>query len=111
MGDDQGESHQGLHKNFLQILSVVSIKVVSISLYAPFDAQAGTLERLVEALTTQSGEINAKHYSEFFATYRAIATTKEVLQITLARYKDVYDSGDDTDEDDRAARLRRNILE
>lgn len=47
--------------------------------------QAGTLERIVECLTSATGELNSKHFNELFATYRAIATAKDVLNLILQR--------------------------
>lgn len=48
--------------------------------------RAGTLERLVETLLTAFGDNDLTYTSIFLSTYRAFATTKNVLELLLDRY-------------------------
>ncbi|NXF33275.1 RGL1 protein, partial [Nyctibius bracteatus] len=48
--------------------------------------KAGTLEKLVENLLTACGDNDFTYISIFLSTYRAFASTKEVLELLLDRY-------------------------
>uniref|UniRef100_A0A673H004 Ral guanine nucleotide dissociation stimulator-like 1 n=1 Tax=Sinocyclocheilus rhinocerous TaxID=307959 RepID=A0A673H004_9TELE len=48
--------------------------------------RAGTLERLVETLLTAFGDNDLTYTSIFLSTYRAFATTQNVLELLLDRY-------------------------
>ncbi|XP_030061212.1 ral guanine nucleotide dissociation stimulator-like 1 [Microcaecilia unicolor] len=48
--------------------------------------RAGTLEKLVENLLTAFGDNDFTYISIFLSTYRAFASTKEVLEILIERY-------------------------
>ncbi|XP_007893793.2 ral guanine nucleotide dissociation stimulator-like 1 isoform X2 [Callorhinchus milii] len=48
--------------------------------------KAGTLEKLVENLLTAFGDNDFTYISIFLATYRAFASTKDVLELLLDRY-------------------------
>ncbi|XP_014272461.1 ral guanine nucleotide dissociation stimulator-like 1 isoform X2 [Halyomorpha halys] len=48
--------------------------------------KAGTLERLVEALATDEGELESTYVNIFLATYRTFASPHEVLTLLLDRY-------------------------
>ncbi|NXJ63874.1 RGL1 protein, partial [Rostratula benghalensis] len=48
--------------------------------------KAGTLEKLVENLLTAFGDNDFTYISIFLSTYRAFASTKEVLELLLDRY-------------------------
>ncbi|XP_069645692.1 ral guanine nucleotide dissociation stimulator-like 1 [Haliaeetus albicilla] len=48
--------------------------------------KAGTLEKLVENLLTAFGDNDFTYISIFLSTYRAFASTKEVLELLLHRY-------------------------
>ncbi|XP_067137082.1 ral guanine nucleotide dissociation stimulator-like 1 isoform X1 [Centruroides vittatus] len=49
--------------------------------------KAGTLEKLVESLANDSGELESTYINIFFATYRSFATPRQVLMLLLDRYK------------------------
>ncbi|XP_013396333.1 ral guanine nucleotide dissociation stimulator-like 1 [Lingula anatina] len=48
--------------------------------------KAGTLERLVESLSSETGELDSSYVNVFLATYRTFASAKQVLQLILDRY-------------------------
>lgn len=47
--------------------------------------KAGTLEKLVESLTSDDGELESTYINIFFATYRTFATPEKVLSLILER--------------------------
>ncbi|BES89425.1 Ral guanine nucleotide [Nesidiocoris tenuis] len=49
--------------------------------------KAGTLQRLVEALATDEGELESTYVNIFLATYRTFATAHQVLTLLLDRYE------------------------
>ncbi|KAG8186600.1 hypothetical protein JTE90_019922 [Oedothorax gibbosus] len=49
--------------------------------------KAGTLEKLVESLTTDAGELESTYMNIFLSTYRSFATPNQVLTILLSRYE------------------------
>ncbi|KAH9514515.1 Ral guanine nucleotide dissociation stimulator-like 1 [Bulinus truncatus] len=51
--------------------------------------RAGTLARLVESLTNSKGEMDSSYVNIFLATYRTFATTRQVLDALVDRYKSV----------------------
>ncbi|XP_041988655.1 ral guanine nucleotide dissociation stimulator isoform X3 [Aricia agestis] len=61
--------------------------------------KAGTVERLVEALATDDGELESTYVNVFLATYRSFAECSRVLDLLLRRYEalaaeDVSSAGD-----------------
>jgi ral guanine nucleotide dissociation stimulator-like 1 len=48
--------------------------------------KAGTVQRLVESLANDDGELESTYINVFFATYRAFTTPSNVLELLLARY-------------------------
>nr|CAH7759876.1 unnamed protein product [Callosobruchus chinensis] len=54
--------------------------------------KAGTLKRLVEALSTDDGELETTYVNVFLATYRSFSTPAEVLRLLIERYAEL-DSG------------------
>ncbi|GAB1868449.1 Ral guanine nucleotide dissociation stimulator-like 1 [Camponotus japonicus] len=48
--------------------------------------KAGTVQRLVESLANDDGELESTYINVFLATYRAFTTPHEVLELLLARY-------------------------
>lgn len=52
--------------------------------------KAATLRRLVEALSTDDGELDTTFVNVFLATYRTYARPDEVLDLLLDRYKCLY---------------------
>jgi len=55
--------------------------------------ECGTLDRLVECVTTETGEFDSRHFNVLFATYRPLASADDVLARLVRRYKRV-ESGD-----------------
>lgn len=51
--------------------------------------KAGTLQKLVEALATDDGELETTYINVFLATYRSFSTPKEVLKLLLQRYEEL----------------------
>ncbi|KAJ4442181.1 hypothetical protein ANN_12047 [Periplaneta americana] len=49
--------------------------------------KAGTLEKLVESLATDDGELESTYINVFLTTYRTFATAKQVLTLLLDRYE------------------------
>lgn len=49
--------------------------------------KSGTLSKLVESLVTVKGEMDSCYVNVFLATYRTFATTQEVLNLLIERYK------------------------
>lgn len=54
--------------------------------------KAGTVQRLVESLANDDGELESTYINVFLATYRAFTTPREVLELLLTRY-DALDEG------------------
>ncbi|XP_030746426.1 ral guanine nucleotide dissociation stimulator-like 1 isoform X2 [Sitophilus oryzae] len=54
--------------------------------------KAGTLRKLVEALSTDDGELETTYINVFLATYRSFSTAKEVLKLLLERYEELCES-------------------
>jgi len=48
--------------------------------------KAGTVQRLVESLANDDGELESTYINIFLATYRAFTTPREVPELLLARY-------------------------
>ncbi|XP_060519056.1 ral guanine nucleotide dissociation stimulator-like 1 isoform X3 [Cylas formicarius] len=53
--------------------------------------KAATLKKLVEALSTDDGELETTYINVFLATYRSFSTPKEVLRLLLERYEELCD--------------------
>lgn len=49
--------------------------------------KAATLEKLVESLATDDGELESTYINVFLATYRTFATSQQVLSLLLDRYR------------------------
>ncbi|XP_063234684.1 ral guanine nucleotide dissociation stimulator-like 1 isoform X3 [Bacillus rossius redtenbacheri] len=49
--------------------------------------KAGSLERLVESLATDDGELESTYINVFLTTYRTFASAKQVLTLLLDRYE------------------------
>ncbi|XP_032883759.1 ral guanine nucleotide dissociation stimulator-like 1 isoform X4 [Amblyraja radiata] len=62
--------------------------------------KAGTLEKLVENLLTDFGDNDFTYISIFLSTYRAFATTEQVLELLLDRYGnfECQSGGEDADQ-------------
>lgn len=51
--------------------------------------KAGTLEKLVESLASDSGELESTYVNVFLATYRTFSTAFKVLTLIIKRYEDL----------------------
>ena len=49
--------------------------------------KAGTLEKLIESLATDSGELESTYVNIFLATYRTFSTAHQVLTLITQRYQ------------------------
>lgn len=49
--------------------------------------KAGTLQKLVESLTTDTGELESTYMNIFLSTYRSFASPNQVLSLLLNRYE------------------------
>ena len=47
--------------------------------------KAGTLEKLVESLSSDTGELESTYINVFLATYRTFASAKQVLNLLTER--------------------------
>ncbi|KAI4464465.1 guanine nucleotide exchange factor [Holotrichia oblita] len=54
--------------------------------------KAGTLKKLVEALSTDDGELETTYINVFLATYRSFSSPKEVLKLLLQRYEELAET-------------------
>ncbi|KAK9869539.1 hypothetical protein WA026_003295 [Henosepilachna vigintioctopunctata] len=60
--------------------------------------KAGTLKKLVEALSTDDGELETTYINVFLATYRSFSSPREVLKLLLRRYEELSDADDVVDQ-------------
>ena len=51
--------------------------------------KAGTLEKLVESLASDTGELESTYVNVFLATYRCFSTADQVLELISKRYADL----------------------
>ncbi|XKL63502.1 hypothetical protein PGB90_005866 [Kerria lacca] len=61
--------------------------------------KAGTLEKLVESLTSDDGELESTYFNIFFTTYRTFATPEKVLTLILERYEKLVNNELDLSEE------------
>ncbi|CAL1271789.1 unnamed protein product [Larinioides sclopetarius] len=52
--------------------------------------KAGTLEKLVESLATDTGELDSTYMNIFLSTYRSFASPNQVLSILLNRFEQMH---------------------
>ena len=57
--------------------------------------KAGTLEKLVESLASDSGELESTYVNVFLATYRTFSTATQVLSLISDRYRELGESSND----------------
>merc|ERR1719270_2384860 len=55
--------------------------------------KAGTLEKLVESLSSDTGELESTYINVFLATYRTFASAKQVLNLLTERYEQLGELG------------------
>jgi len=70
--------------------------------------KAGTLQRLVEALATDEGELESTYVNVFLATYRTFSTQQQVLSLLLDRYEQL--ANNELDLPEKVADLHRKTL-
>ncbi|XP_034943661.1 ral guanine nucleotide dissociation stimulator isoform X2 [Chelonus insularis] len=63
--------------------------------------KAGTVQKLVESLANDDGELESTYINVFLATYRAFTTPREVLELLLARYDALEDASHQSGEQHR----------
>lgn len=51
--------------------------------------KAGTLDNLVECLSSDTGELDSTYVNVFLSTYRAFSSPKQVLNLILERYRQI----------------------
>jgi hypothetical protein len=51
--------------------------------------KAGTLEKLVESLASDTGELESTYVNVFLATYRTFSTASQILALIAKRYADL----------------------
>ncbi|XP_021949203.1 ral guanine nucleotide dissociation stimulator isoform X2 [Folsomia candida] len=73
-----GSNDDDLHEEIAHLMwETVKVKVL----------KAGSLEKVVEAISNEDSDVQATHLSVFLATYRAFATAPEVMKEIIKIYK------------------------
>lgn len=72
--------------------------------------KAGTLNKLIEALSSETGEIDSTYVNIFLSTYRAFASAKQVLNSILNRYKFIGEDVNIKQEEKEAHRKTLRIV-
>merc|ERR1712088_311208 len=67
--------------------------------------KAGTMEKLVESLASDTGELESTYINVFLATYRTFASPKQVLNLLTERYEQLAGAG----APDRVEQYRRTL--
>ncbi|CAF3365156.1 unnamed protein product [Rotaria sp. Silwood1] len=70
-----------------------------------YQLKAGTLEKIVEYLTNDTGELDATHMHILFSTYRTFTNTRTLIDTIITRYRTVLPASLDMTED-----VRQNTL-
>lgn len=68
--------------------------------------KAGTLDKIVEYLTTDTGELDTTHMHILFSTYRRYTNTKTLIDTILSRYRAVLPASLDMTEDVRQKTIK-----
>ncbi|CAF0925830.1 unnamed protein product [Adineta steineri] len=71
-----------------------------------YQLKAGTLEKVVECLTSKHGDLDTSHMHILFATYRTYTNTRTLIETILARYRAVVPASLDMTEDVRQKNLK-----
>jgi ral guanine nucleotide dissociation stimulator-like 1 len=72
--------------------------------------KSGTIERLVENLSCETGEIDSTYVNVFLSTFRAFAKTKQVLTLLLDRYVHIGENSDMKQQDKEGHRKTMRIV-
>ena len=68
--------------------------------------KAGTLEKIVEYLTNDDGELDTTHMYILFSTYRTFTNTRTLIDTLFTRYRAVLPASLDMTEDVRQKTLK-----
>lgn len=71
-----------------------------------YQLKAGTLEKIVECLTNDDGELDSTHMHILFSTYRTFSNTRTLIDAIIARYRAVFPASLDMTEDTRRKTLK-----
>jgi hypothetical protein len=71
-----------------------------------YQLKAGTLEKIVEYLTNDTGELDTTHMHILFSTYRSFTNTRLLIDTIIARYRAVLPASLDMTEDVRQKTLQ-----
>ncbi|KAF7282319.1 hypothetical protein GWI33_002892 [Rhynchophorus ferrugineus] len=72
--------------------------------------KAGTLKKLVEALSTDDGELETTYINVFLATYRSFSTAKEVLKLLLERYEELSEAPQNGRGEDQLEQHKKTLI-
>ncbi|CAF4442444.1 unnamed protein product, partial [Adineta steineri] len=70
-----------------------------------YQLKAGTLEKIVECLTNDQGELDTTHMYILFSTYRTFTNTRTLIDTLIQRYRTVLPASLDMTEDIRQKTL------
>jgi hypothetical protein len=99
----QNKTTGDIHSNDHGTLLYSTIKV--------YQLKAGTLDKIVEYLTNDDGELDTTHMHILFSTYRTFTNTRTLIDTLINRYKTVLPASLDMTEDIRQKTLKyENIL-
>ncbi|CAF2498861.1 unnamed protein product [Rotaria sp. Silwood2] len=71
-----------------------------------YQLKAGTLEKIVECLTNDTGELDATNMHILFSTYRTFTNTRTLIDTIIIRYRAVLPASLDMTEDVRQKTLK-----
>ncbi len=71
-----------------------------------YQLKAGTLEKIVEHLTNDDGELDTTHMHILFSTYRTFTNTRVLIDTLITRYRTVLPASLDMTEDVRQKTLK-----
>ncbi|KAJ1521513.1 hypothetical protein ONE63_003178 [Megalurothrips usitatus] len=72
--------------------------------------KAATLEKLVESLATDDGELESTYINVFLSTYRTFSTTETVLGLLLDRYEQLVSTATSTDDERKVLDQHKKTL-
>ncbi|CAF3953770.1 unnamed protein product [Adineta steineri] len=101
LADDKNEDNKttgDLQTNDQGTLLYSTIKV--------YQLKAGTLEKIVECLTNDQGELDTTHMYILFSTYRTFTNTRTLIDTLIQRYRTVLPASLDMTEDIRQKTLK-----
>ena len=71
-----------------------------------YQLKAGTLEKIVDCLTNDDGELDSTHMHILFSTYRTFTNTRTLIDTIMVRYRAVLPASLDMTEDIRRKTLK-----